>query len=259
MPLSETRLTPQQSQDLWKRGIPLGEAFHRFGPKEQAARYVELEQSLKPVGLPEFIAKLNDAAIEHNGDIAATFQAAGPVITPAQREAEKLADRLKAICLRRLLRGELLGFGFGVPRAADATPVPVPADCWGGFVNWQDHRVCSGSLRMEAVRIVPAHWIEEAALADRIKPDETGTEMNDRQKVPEPVRPGRKTRKAEILAAYAHLTETGTLRPGTPNKTLGHLIREQIFQNTKAGQPNDEGLSDETIRRILHAHTQNTN
>jgi len=114
---------------------------------------------------------------EPHGTDAATWQSHLAVVTLLQNEA-------------------LTGLGFSHPRSPEDPVHAIPPDLWHADIDWERDSVSGNGLSFTGVRIVPA--LSEQALAVLPEPPA-------RSETVEKNRPGRPSKKGDIIAAYEAL------------------------------------------------------
>ncbi|GAB4356162.1 MAG: hypothetical protein Kow00114_06930 [Kiloniellaceae bacterium] len=153
-------------------------------------------------------------------------------------ERQKALDAMRAYILAGLRSGTALGVGYAIPRKPDDAPALIPADVWGGRIDWHGAKVFGEGLEFVSVRV-----IEVSAAAELLPPAE------DAASAPRPV--GRPSVKADVFAAYEALRDAGKIDFDAPMKRLFPEIRAWLCEAypDRAGAFRD--MADETIRRVI--------
>jgi hypothetical protein len=224
----------------WRAGISLWQAVHKFPPAAAIAEYRAMRKaaaSVAAVNMESFIKALA-AMIGHTPDQA---------ITPEQqetlekgRQADRAFDHLAAAVQNWLRRGALIALGFQKPRKLSDVPQIVPADVWGGIVNWSASTVCGAGIEAIEVRILHPNWIDalnQRKLAQFAAKSEIG-----------PAPKGRPSFKREIVECFCEMKRCGYIDFNAPMKCCFPAIRAALAERFDDRRGQIEGLSDETIR-----------
>lgn len=223
---------PMDTCEIWKRGILLQNAWYRFANPEQQARYQELSKSHNPGAC---LQRILDGVSEFQGDEAGKWQYLSEATSAEFSVMSDHVNLLKKQVLHWQRNGTLLAYGFQQPRGANDTPVRVPEDIWDGRVDWNQSKVSSGSLVIEAVRLIYYKHAEQ----------HQGLIQKDKQ------RPGRPTRRPQIMSAYGTLKDSGQIDFAGSLGDHYAAIRRQVLSENPTDPSGEKGLGNEAIRRTL--------
>ena len=209
----------------WSRGFPLSSAYHQIATKEQKAKYEELS---KATSVPSISSRFQAYAEEAKENPPEEFWkgiGSASVWGPTS-ELSSLVDQLKAQIRAGIRAGKLRVFGFAKPRQPTDKPIEVPTDLWSGFLSWDKAYIDGNGLRIEALRVIPARWLQE-----------------------ESKRPGRPTRVPEITRAYSELKQSQKIDFTQPIKTIALQVRAHIL--SRPGEQDESGLGELAIQRAI--------
>ena len=254
--------------EFWEQSPQLSDAYWRYAEKDVRQKYLRLAKVGGPAAINRNLIRtmqsLQSAGAYTSQDPTTISKAFQDAVSPRRApEYKQLADALQKQCRRWLQQGHLIAVGFNKQRKAEDTPVPLPNDLVqsGSFV-WDSNRAFGGHLEMVNIRVGHINLLKrlsevarndacEATTGDIFKKADDEIAVDRRS-------PGRKSRRDQIIEAYEVLladnviTEAATL----PAK------HQAIYEWVKARYPDppsrQDGLSQETIRRVLTEHTQNT-
>lgn len=211
----------------WKDGLPLFQALFKFGDDKTSVR---LHEALTNPTNPGIIEALTKAA-----QAGAGWEAFGtPQVRDAQDfayETAKLRKTLEQSVLDQLFSGALLGYGYAVPRHPTDTPALIPKDVWRGRIKWEDSSVKGNGLEFLVVRALP-----------RKSPKLEKIEVR---------KPGRPTRKPQIIEAFRALEAEGKIK--RENSLTSHypLVRNKVAALFPDEQDTKRGLGDKALYQHL--------
>lgn len=210
---------------FWSRGFPLSSSFHRLATKEQRAKYEELSEA---TSFASMIARFQTHVVEPKENPPEDFwNGSQPAnIWGPTSERANLEDRLKAQVLVGIRAGKLRVFGFAKPRQPSDKPIEVPTDLWNGFLSWDKEYIEGNGLRIDALRVIPTHWLQEKSK-----------------------RQGRPTRVAEVMRAYAELKQTQKIDFTLPIKTIALQVRAHIL--SRPGEKDETGIGELAVQRAI--------
>lgn len=224
---------------IWKRAVPLQQAYIRFAPKELAARWDDLKRETSGHAILErmdAIVRTDDfQALDIGERFASMSSALGPM-----DELNRLTGELQARCVRLIRSGDILAFAYVAPRALTDMPVPVPDDLWQQPVNWGNGTVSAHGLRMESVRLVLAQWIPTIMANHNAKQVSAIT--------PKPAPRGRPTKRPDIIAAFQQLVAAGRIQAGMKLSDCYPLVRALVKESVGG---TDDGMNAKTLHAIL--------
>ena len=221
-----------QCLELWNKGLSLGAASYRFAHPQLKAEYDERRNAKMPkLATPEPIPDARWWEM-----VGAMFEAYQP-IAEARGEIAKADQRLKDYLMQLIGNGQVLAFGYALPRAPEDFPVRVPLDVWSGKIDWYASTVKGNGLEFVAVRVLPIRFVQEFAPQKLLPPEEKKS--------------GRPSIQQEIFEAYESLKGQGAINFDASMKSHYPLIRDFLCKAypDKAGQ--FQYLADETIRRVI--------
>lgn len=212
-------------QPWWPRRIPLNQILGRIGTAEARQRYEELKAASSASNLIQRVSA--------SGELSSGIE---PI--SALRAAE---DEQKSLVLTALHQGALLAYGYQLPRRIDDPPVAIPISLWRHAVRWHKNEIEGVGIKLVEVCLIPLKTIQA---------------LNN--EAPTPQAHGRPTRETEIMQAHDFLITSGAIKASDTIKTKGPVIRAHLKSQNPSPDSRTDGLSDETIRRILKNHPQNT-
>lgn len=195
-------------------------------PKDVQERWKSLSEANSNMAI---IERINNSV--NQADVTQTANPfEGLIDHDASRARSTLENKLKTQCLKWIKAGALKAYGFPTPRKVSDAPSEVPADLWEGIVIWSKNRIEANGLRMEAVRIVLGQPQEE----DLTK------------------KPGRPSRKEEILLAYSHLKEHGTIDFDAGSlKAIGRQVQDYLISTASTQDASTKGIGEKAIERLI--------
>lgn len=203
---------------IWERAIPLHRAFWHFAPAAEKAQYESLAAA---TSTPAIVQRWETGQVS-------IAEALGPF-----SERGKLANRLRALCLRYIQDGHLRAFGFDEPRRSYDLPREIPSELWAFPIPWDKDKLVGNGLEMVAVRLIPSKWIIQLEGLSE-----------------EPARrAGRPSREAQIIDAWTALSTSGELDFGAPKTNAYRLIRQTVLDLYP--DQGATGLGDDALRKIL--------
>lgn len=222
-------MTEKDIYSFWQRGIPLSTAHLELASKEQREQLDKLRSIAGTAAIWSRLAKRVGA------DKVSLHQAIAEFTTPEIREPtdelRNLETQIEQHAFRQIREHNLLAYGFACPRKSNDQPVLVPPDLWSGFRGWNkgDHLEHNG-LRIEAIKLIPAHWLHSK----------------------DTPRQGRPSRTDEIKSAYEQLKEMGQI--DFKNSSL-KAVASQVSEYAQISNPShpdgDKGLSYLTVRKVI--------
>lgn len=223
--------------EIWNIGKPLERAHLHFGPQDKIKALRDHAEENSPV---KMIDRLQ-TNLESGKDFIAALKGATDVKKISAQT--KLRDEVRQAILRHLHSGDIKAYGFEAPRRASDAPIAVPSDLWRGWVRWDKSMIEAQSLRIENVRLVPAHLIKTETPVPTLEP------ASDK----EPPRPaGRPSRALQIIEAFEALDSEGKIDFSNPAKHCYPAVRNWVKINYPEAENPDRGLSDKAIQ--LHVN-----
>ena len=146
------------AEEFWEKGVPLRNADWRFAPISLRAMYRcahALTMAFEPRGEPS-------DATPWGYPLAFQWPASDRLGAMSQRAEElfllfafELRAEMRGRLLRALAAGELLGYGFEIPRRPTDCPIALPREAFqSGDVNWSDDTIESVGREFALVRIL---------------------------------------------------------------------------------------------------------
>ncbi|WP_150002944.1 hypothetical protein, partial [Iodidimonas gelatinilytica] len=158
----------------------------------------------------------------------------GTNLTPYCENYWDLDRQIKLQALSRIRSKEWIAVGFMSPRHANDIPQPAPFDYWKDIQCFKNDILKLGTLKMEAVHILPARllYIEgQSARKINVTPQGTTASIPETGETNKPKRGGPDSKMALIVAAYKTLVQQGTITPSDGNSLLAYHVRECILDN----------------------------
>jgi hypothetical protein len=217
------------AQPWWPKCISLSQVLGRLGPPDVRQRYADLREETSTLAVLRSV-------LEH-GEVIDGLGAASARLS-AFREVQ---DGQKRLVLEAIRQGTLLAYGYEHPRRIADRPVAVPLTLWRHRVHWDKGEIEGEGIKVIGVRVVTLKTVQA---------------LN--HDTPQPKDRGRPTREAQILAAHDLLLETGIIKQNDTFKAKAATIRAHVLSQEGKPSSRTDGLSDETIRRVLTNRPQNT-
>jgi hypothetical protein len=214
---------------LWRRAIPLAQAYVRFARPEVLQRHQQLSEA---VGGCRLLERLNERLAAGESFVDALR---GPV--PRIQELWSLEEQMQQEFVSWVRKHILKAYGFVIPRRPSDAPQPVPDDLWNGRIVWRASIILANGLEMHGVRLMPRHWEEQILAA---QPEAKATRGG----------PGRPSRRAEILEAFEALDAAGRIDYREPMTRLFPAIRQWLKERDPQAEA-DWGLHDKTIAKTI--------
>ena len=256
--------------EFWEQSPQLSDAYWRYAEKDVRQKYLRLAKVAGPAAVNRNLLRtmqsLQASAFDSSTrpDSATITKALQDAISPKRApDYEKLADGLKKQCLTWIRQGHLVAVGFNKRRKAEDIPVPLPNDLvqHGTFV-WDSNRAFGGHLEMVNIRVGHINLLKrlyEAATEDAREGTKTevATEAHEKIEV-DRKSTGRKSRRDQIIEAYEVLSADGTISETDTFPTKHQAIYKWVKARYPDPPSRQDGLSQETVRRVLNEHAQNT-
>ena len=240
--------------EVWRRGVRLEAVFH-------AQFCFEVD-----IGLKRAAQEIGSSSPEDTRDFDGLFrlmrQAQDMVLPdkvywrlendmwPHGDKDANFASHLHVLSLLQV--GVIQGVGYRMPRETEGQAQLVPMDLWHAKVDWHQDRVSGHGLAFTGVRVVPplgTDLIETLPLTEAASAAPGDIET---------ARPGRPSRRNEIINAYRQATETGEVSPQWALNRQVSAIMRHLRQNTPDEQWSDVGLSEDTVRRTIKVLNKST-
>lgn len=216
----------------WNDGQPLEPASHRFGPREVAQRYAQLEKSHPTADSLATLMGKAIAAFDSPADQPSPLDSGEmSELSKVASEKSKLLQTLQSRLVQQLIFGHVVGYGYEMPRQASAKPVRIPNDVWTGTIKWGISSVKGNGLEFIQVRVCRAEKVELHS-----PPAEPS------------VKRGRPSRADQITEAFWSLDEDGEIPDTVENvKALFTPILMRIDRLNPDQAGDRVGLSKQTL------------
>ena len=219
------------TQEIWERGLDLGQADFQLAPKALREEHSAVSQRLKK--------EADDARQAAPSDLAAALNAFRQQINWAAGPTD-VRKKMRAQLCALLKSGSLLAYGFCLPRSASDTPVQVPRDLLSGpFVDWEKSTIKGHGLEFVAVRVV-----SPSIAAQHKVPNKDDSPQEKRK-------PGPRSGEQAIIDAYTALLTAGKINADTPPKVICSEVQVYAQEQISSAFPRGRGLSERSIRRAL--------
>ena len=217
------------AKSAWDSGITLERALFRHGETETVDAYRRIS---KHQPLLMMAGALNEQ-IEKRAFDSEKMRTAQKL----NKDTIDLRLALEAQVAARLTNGGLVGCGYALPRSPDDGPIEIPADVWGGKINWQKSEVKGNGLEFAAVRVVETQ-------SDRPS-SEIATNVT--QNPPSTRPPGRPGVATFIEEAYQALREADAIDYDAPRARIYEPIRGFLMKKYPGNKARWQRLSDKTV------------
>jgi hypothetical protein len=135
----------QMRVDAYLQGIPLSEAIFKAADAESLQKYNEMA-NIKITALPK--------KTEGFGDILRAAASQLQDFQINQGKIKEIENILKNRLLKLIKNGDLMAFGFEMPRNIQDQPIKIPPDLFfGGEINWQKSELKSQNLEFSGIKI----------------------------------------------------------------------------------------------------------
>jgi hypothetical protein len=220
--------SPPMPPKPYLQGLTLWEALSCFGDAES----IEVE-SFNYGSEPA-----DSVAPKQTGGMLAILNMAFQGLQDIQRQRndrEKIETILKSNFLDLIKKGDLIPFGFKMPRNIQDQPVKIPPDLFfGGEVNWQDSELKSQSLEFSGIRI-----FENTGTILDLSPSDSESQKN---KIKNKPYKNTEEKKISELALDAHIGEKEAA------KLLGISPRTLQGYRLKGGGPKYRKIGNRIVR-----------
>ncbi|MEP3321513.1 MAG: hypothetical protein ABJN40_10745 [Sneathiella sp.] len=207
------------SWEKWNKAISLQNAPLKFGDEAQAAAYRKYHQEQNGMMMLEKLI----SNIEGDAKGADIFEGLAVKTTSKLEILTSLRNDTK----KRLLSGELTGYGFQSPRNVQDAPVQIPSDLWNGRINWERDSLTSGSIKLESLRI-------EELVSVEIAPA------------------GRPSRQEQIKEAFLTLADQGKIDFSKPKTACYETVRKWVLDHYPDEENGDKGLSVKALEKHVN-------
>jgi len=233
--------------DLWKRGYSLSRAGERFA--DLALQEQEQGKAQELIDNPDKTLEGLPAMDTLTEGFASVMTEAVKILRPIATHNEARWALEKDV-QRQLIKNELLGIGYCMPRSPSSAPDVIPADAWTGKVDWAKGTLEGGGMSFVQVRVILEKQLEWA-LRPKSKNDLFSPEPSP-PKINAP-KVGRPTVQKEIFDAFGKLTAEGLIDFSGSMRSHFDLIRDRMGKDNPDHAGQFRALADETIRKEISA------
>lgn len=205
--------TRDQIIALHNAGVALPRAWLTYAHPDLKAKW----QGLQEQSVIDVLNTDAKAAAAIEGDLVAKLSQSFARSQALLRERGDLEQRLKSNILGYIAKGNLIGFGYELPRSLTSVPVRIPKEAWGGTCDWHKAMLRFRGLEFVDVRLVTKRIRNE--ILERGVVDTTPTSPAGRPGV-----------ASAIEAAFHALNESGKIDPNASQSSHYPALRGWLEQ-----------------------------